>query len=132
MKENKLLNGITLHLFKSEYYVDSDYDSDYECTTFIVVSGFIIKETDCENSLIMFYHGKKIFCCNIPNTKYTFNEQTKQIPNDIYEKLIDNYANLNPNIILEFVGSKYFVNGVVSKSYREKIATYENRKMYFI
>ena len=80
----------------------------------------------------MFNHGEEIFCCVIPSTKYKKNMEIKKIPNDIYEKIINNYTNLNENIILEFKNSKYFVENISHKCYRNKFATYDSPITYYI
>lgn len=129
---HKLLKGISFTLFRSKYYIDSDYDSDEEYTDKIEVFGYIIKEDKPKNSLIVFNYNSKIFCCVIPSIKYKDNMQTKKICSNTYEKIINNYIDIKEDTILEFKNTKCFIQKCIYKCYNEKKTTCSNRETYYI
>lgn len=133
MESYKLLSGILFTLYESKYFIDNEYNSDdEEIINQINMFGYIIKEYDQYNYLIMFNYKKKVFCCVIPINKCNKNNKTIQIPNNIYEKITNNYLSLDANIILEFKSSKYFIDNIANKQYSEKKSTHSNRITYYI
>lgn len=131
METHKILNSISFTLYKSRYYTD-EYDSEDEFIDKINVLGYIIKEYDRYNYLTFFKYQEKIFCCVIQINKCHKNIQTKQIPINIYDKLINNFSSIDIETILEFKNSLHFIHNVVNKIYREKNSTYFNRITYYV
>lgn len=133
METHKLLSSISFTLYMSKYYIDNEYNSDDEETlTRINMFGYIIKEYDRYNYLTLFNYENKVFCCVIPINKCNKNNQTKKIPNHIYDKLIINYLLIDENIILEFKSSRHFIENVSDKKYSKEKSTYSNRVTYYV
>lgn len=133
METHKLLSSISFTLYMSKYYIDNEYNSDDEETlTRINMFGYIIKEYDRYNYLTLFNYENKVFCCVIPINKCNKNNQTKKIPNHIYDKLIINYLLIDENIILEFKSSRHFIENVPDKKYSKEKSTYSNRVTYYV
>jgi hypothetical protein len=133
METHKSLSGISFTLYRLKYYIDNEYNSDDEETlTRINMFGYIIKEYDQYNYLMIFNYENKVFCCVIPINKCNKNNQTKKIPNHIYDKLINNYLSIDVNIILEFKSSRHFIENVPNKKYSKEKLTCSNKVTYYV
>jgi hypothetical protein len=134
-----LVDKITFHLYTSIYNDDSDTE-DYDDNDMNIemrmskVSGYLLKENENHNGLIMFHYcdvkyDKKMCCCVVSSDKYEKTLETVKMKKNVYHTIVNNYVNMNEGRMLLFDTVNHLMNGVPSKTYmRGEMATYHKRK----